>query len=224
MWKTETIPEDWGRREIVKLPKKGDLRHCENSRGISLLSVALKLFSRILLNRMKTACEELLDESRAGFRAGRSCNNWIFTLRELIAHHNEYGLPLLVTFVDFAKAFDSLHRGSMFQILRCYGLPPKVVNLIHSMYARDQARVRVGAERTAFFPVAAGVRQGCLLSPLIFILCLNYLMEKVQEQMEAEQRLTGIQWAEGGVMIRQLAYADDVALCNSDGATSSAQS
>ena len=69
IWDEEKIPEEWRKGLLIKLPKKGDLSYCKNWRGIMLLSMASKVFCRVILERIKTALDEKLREEQAGFRA-----------------------------------------------------------------------------------------------------------------------------------------------------------
>jgi len=217
IWKRETTPSDWGLRNIITLPKKGDPRNLSNKRGISLLSIPMKVFAFIILNRMLTACNAILNPLQAGFRPGFSCADNIFLLRQLIQQHLQYGLPLHmhITFIDFAKAFDTVHRQTLFKILRHYGIPKKLVNIISDLYDNDQGRVKHGQATTGIFDINTGVRQGCLLSPLLFIILLDYVMRQVNihtSQANPDQQPgTNILH---DLRIEHAAFADDAGLIN----------
>ena len=94
---------------IVKLPKKGDLSNCNSWREITLLSVPGTVLCAILLNRLKDDIDERLREEQAGFRSGRSCSEQILTLRNIIEQSCEFNQRVFINFVDFKKAFDSMH-------------------------------------------------------------------------------------------------------------------
>ena len=81
-------------RSECKAPKKGDLSECGNWRGITLLPIALKIFSRILLNRLEPMIEDILRDEQAGFREGRKCNDQIFIVRYLMQQANEMKVSL----------------------------------------------------------------------------------------------------------------------------------
>ena len=80
IWEEEKLPDDLKEAHLIKLPKKEDFTECKNYSGISLLSVPSKIFSRIILNRIKTAVDSKLREEQARFRNGRSCTDHIATL------------------------------------------------------------------------------------------------------------------------------------------------
>ena len=90
---------------IVPLPKKGDLSLMTNYRGISLLSIAAKVYNKILLNRIRDEVDPILRMNQAGFRPGRSCAQQIHILRRVLEGCRDYQLSLVVTFIDFKKAF-----------------------------------------------------------------------------------------------------------------------
>ncbi|XP_012943709.1 uncharacterized protein LOC101861615 [Aplysia californica] len=116
----EQIPEDWSTGVIVKVPEKGALRDCNNWRGITLLSVPSKIPAKIITNRMSDAVDSYLRKEQAGFRKERRCTDQIFALRNIIEQCTEWQRQLYVNFVDFEKAFDSVHRESLWYILRFY--------------------------------------------------------------------------------------------------------
>jgi hypothetical protein len=117
IWEEEEIPTKWKDGHIIKLPKKGDLSSCENYRGITLLSVPGKVFNRVLLDRMRDAVDARLRDHQAGFRQDKSCIDQITTLRIIVEQSLQWNSLLYINFVDFHKAFDSLHCDTMWQLL-----------------------------------------------------------------------------------------------------------
>ena len=90
VWEEGTVVGDWKDAEIVPIPKKGDLKHCDNWRGISLLDVVGKVFARILQERLQVVSEKVLPESQCGFRKGRGCTDMIFAARQLVEKCREH--------------------------------------------------------------------------------------------------------------------------------------
>ncbi|KAK3760073.1 hypothetical protein RRG08_064743 [Elysia crispata] len=117
-WNKKEIPEDWKEGVIIKIPKKGTLSDCNNWRGITLLSIPSKVLAKIVINHISSAVDGKLREEQAGFRQGRGCIDQIFTLRNIIEQCIEWQRELYINFVDFEKAFDSIHRNSLWKILR----------------------------------------------------------------------------------------------------------
>ncbi len=118
---------------IVKLPKKGDLSTCGNWRGIMLLSIPSKVMCRIILERIQNALDNKLRTEQAGFRKEKSCTDQIATLRIIIEQTLEWQSTLYMNFIDFEKAFDSIDRNTMWKLLRHYGVPQKIVNIISNI-------------------------------------------------------------------------------------------
>ena len=178
IWTTNEIPRDWNKGLIVKIPKKGDF---QNWRGITLLSMPSKIFCRVLLNRIEGAIDVNLRQEQAGFRRGKGCKDQIFSLRNIIEQSTEWNAPLYIGFIDFKKAFDSIHHETLWKILRHYGLPQKIVGLISVLYKRFECSVLMDSAQTDYFPVKSGVCQGCILSPILFNIALDYIMRQITQ-------------------------------------------
>ena len=206
IWETETVPDDWRKGLLVKLPKKGDLSSCNNWRGIMLLSIPGKVLSRIMLERLKAALDKRLREEQAGFRQDRSCTDHIATMRIIIEQSLEWQTPLYSIFVDFQKAFDSVDREVIWKLMEHYGFPPKYIGIIKQLYQDASCQVIHEGKLTDPFQVQTGVRQGCLLSPTIFLMVIDWIMR----QATADQK-TGIQWT-FTKQLEDLDFADDIGL------------
>ncbi|PIO59352.1 hypothetical protein TELCIR_19187 [Teladorsagia circumcincta] len=141
------------------MPKKGNLSDCGKWRGITLLSVPGKTFCTVLLRRLRTAIDERLREEQAEFRTGRSCREQIFTLRNIIEQCVEYCQPIFINFVDFKKAFDSVHRESLWSVLRTYGVPQPFISIFKNLYLNSSCCVRTDTGYMPFFQIDTGVRQ-----------------------------------------------------------------
>ena len=206
VWEDEKVPEAWQKGIIVKLPKKGDLSVCGNWRGINLLSVPGKLFCRVLLQRMRQAIERTLREEKAGFRSGRGCTDQIFVLRTIVEQSLEWNSSLYINYIDFEKAFDSIHHPSLWKILQAYGFPQKVINILKDMYADNQCCVRHDGQHSDWFHVKTGVRQGCVISPVLFLVVIDWVMRRA-----TADRPRGLVW---GLTARleDCDFADDIAL------------
>ena len=176
IWDKNKVPQDWRDGHLTVLPKKGDLSICDNHRGIMLLSTPGKVLSKILLERLKSAIDKKLRKNQAGFRSGRSCSDQIITLRIIIEQCLEMRKPCIINFVDYQKAFDSLDRNTLWKILAFYGVPKKIIDIIKSMYENQNVKVLFKGKLSNSFIVLTGVRQGCLLSPFLFLLAIDFIL------------------------------------------------
>ena len=113
MWRRGEVPSDWCDAVLIPLPMKGDLSHCDNWRGISLLDVVGKVVARMLQERLQKLAEDQLSESQCGFRKGRDCTDMIFTVRQLVEKFWEHTAKTFFTFIDLRKAYDSVPRDAL---------------------------------------------------------------------------------------------------------------
>ena len=88
-----------------------------------------KVLTRIILERMKKSIDQKFRDEQAGFRKERSCTDQIATLRGIVEQTMELQTPLYVCFIDFEKAFDSVDRQAIWDILRHYGVPDKIISV-----------------------------------------------------------------------------------------------
>ena len=183
-WEVGSVPQAWKDASIVTIYKKGDRTDCGNYRGISLLSIAGKIFARILLNRLSThITPEVVPETQCGFRGNRSTVDMIFCLRQLQEKCIEQDRPLYMVFVDFSKAFDTVGRTGLWQLLRKYGCPEKFTTMIEALHTGMMANVSVGGEVSESFSVTNGVKQGCVLAPTLFSIFLSAMLDDAFRDM-----------------------------------------
>ena len=193
----------------MKIPKKGDRAVCDNYRGITLLSVPSKVFSRAVIQRIQEGVENQLREEQAGFRKGRSTTEQLFTLRNIIEQCTEWNAALFVNYVDFEKAFDSIHRESLWSIMAYYGIPDKLIRMVKLLYEAFECAVLEDGEESEWFRVTTGVKQGCTMSGFLFLLVIDFVMKR-----SVEREPTGIRW-NFTTKLEDLDFADDLALLSS---------
>jgi len=150
---------------------------------IALLNVAYKIFTSCILSRMKETSENVIGEYRGGFRPGRSTTDQIFIVRQLLQKTWEFNKEMHIFFVNFQKAYDSLHRENLISTLAEFHFPHKLINLIKSSIMETYVKVRVGNIKSEQVQVRTGLRQGDSLSPILF----NVTLEKVVREMNMGQ-------------------------------------
>ena len=155
IWDQEKMPDDFRDALIVALYKnKGSKADCGNYRGISLLSIAGKIFARIILNRLIAISEANLPEAQCGFRPCRSTVDMIFTVRRVQE--------------NLTKAFDTVSREALWDVLARYGCPPKFIQIIRLFHVDMTGQVLSNGEQSDPFSISNGVKQGCALGPVLF--------------------------------------------------------
>ena len=174
------VPVDWVIACMVPLYKgKGDMYECSNFRGISLLSVVGKVYGRVLINRIRDKTENVIAEVQGGFRRGRGCTDQIFIVRQICEKYLGKGKDVYFAFLDLEKAYDRVDRDAMWNVLRLYGIGGRLLRGVKSFYIGSKACVRVGNEVSEWFPVRAGLRQGCVMSPWLFNLYMDGVVREV---------------------------------------------
>ncbi|BHF61543.1 hypothetical protein SprV_0100451800 [Sparganum proliferum] len=204
-WRDEVVPDDWGLGILVPILKKGDKTRCENYHGISLIDVAAKIFAIVILRRFQAVRDSRTRPNQAGFRAGRGCADQIFTLRRILEFLHSHQQPTVVCIIDFATAFDSLHRESLWRIMALDGVPTKIMAMIKAYYRSTSASVLLRNNLSQPFGIRSGVRQGCILSPILFNCATDWILWRALRESD------GVEFAPGH-RLTELDYADDVAL------------
>ena len=122
IWQTGKWPTPLTQSLVITLPKKGNLQQCQNYRTISLINHPNKVMLKIILNRLKPQAEKIIAEEQAGFRAGRSTREQIFSLRILREKYLQHPQDLYHVFVDFKKAFDGVWHAALWTTVKNYNI------------------------------------------------------------------------------------------------------
>ena len=160
---------------ILPFPKKGDLGLANNYRGITLTSIAAKIYNALLCNRIEPKIDNILRKNQNGFRRNRSMTSQISTICRILEACGRKRLLAAILFVDFTKAFDSIHLGKREQILLTYGLQKETIMIL---YRNTKVKVRSPDGYTDYFDIVAGVLQGDTLAPYVFIICPDHVLRK----------------------------------------------
>uniref|UniRef100_A0A3B3HQU3 Reverse transcriptase domain-containing protein n=1 Tax=Oryzias latipes TaxID=8090 RepID=A0A3B3HQU3_ORYLA len=202
-WRSGTVPLDWQTGVVVPLFKKGDRRVCSNHRGITLLSLPGKVYARVLERRVRPIVEPRIQEQQCGFRPGRGTVDQLYTLSRVLEGLWEFAHPVHMCFVDLEKAFDRVPRGILWGVLWEYGVRGALLRAVRSLYDRSRSLVRIAGSKSDLFPVHVGLRQGCPLSPVLFIV----FMDRISRRSQGPEGI----WF-GDHRISSLLFADDVVL------------
>jgi len=147
-----------------------------------------------------------LPDVQAEFRKGRGIRDQTANICWIIKKTREFQKNIYFCFIDYAKAFDCVDHNKLWKILKQMGIPDYLTCLLSNLYAGQEAAVRTGHRTTDWFQIGKGVRQGCILSPCLFNLYIEYIMNNAG----LEEAQAGIKIA--GRNINNLRYADDTTL------------
>ena len=148
-----------------------------------------------------------------GFRPGGSTIAQIVIFRRLIEGAKAKQLQSVITFVDFKKAFDSIHRGKLMEILSVYGVPKNIVDAVSILYKDTVAQVIAPDEETDLFETAAGVLQGDALALHFPIVALDYALRDATNNTSTGFMLEKREGSrKPAVYITDAGFANDLAL------------
>ena len=168
------MPDEWRRSILVPLYKgKGDIKECENYRGIKLMNCTMKLWERIIEARIRK--EVTIAEQQFGLLPRRSTTDAIFCLRMLLEKWTEGQKAVHCAFIDLEKAYDRVPREELSECMRLAETSQCYIKIIKDMYDGAKTTVRSAARLNEEFKVSVGLHQGSALSPFSFAIIIDRL-------------------------------------------------
>ena len=186
MWqesmRTGRIPECLKVGKITPIFKGGDKTEAKNYRPVALTSHSVKIFEKIVVGKLGEFLEGagLMNENQHGFRSGRSC------LSQLLLHHQDIlenlteGKDVDVVYLDFSKAFDKVDHAVLYGKLQRLGVGGALLRWIKEFLNNRVQFVAVSGASSENFPVISGVPQGSVLGPVLFLIHIGDISERVQ--------------------------------------------
>ena len=200
------------RRCVLKLILKKDKNPCflKNWRPISLLNTDYKLLAQTFAIRLQKVLPKIISEFQNGYIKGRFIGYNIRTIIDIINYAELYKKDYLITFLDFEKAFDQLEWNFIAKTLSAFNFGPFFKNVVATMYNNVTSCVTNNGYSSEFFQITRGIRQGCPLSALLFILAVEVLSIQIQNN----ENIKGVTINNIELKISQL--ADDTTLFLND--------
>jgi hypothetical protein len=211
---TGKLPPRLNETQIVLIPKKLVCHVPSDYRPISLCNVVYKIIAKSLANRLKPHLPDYIHPSQQAFVEGRRISNNIIVAQE-IAHFlslNSWDGSDFMLKIDLAKAFDRIEWHFIVSALTRLGLHGHFINLIHACISSPMFSVIINGQSFAQFKSSRGIRQGCPLSPSLFVLAVNELSLALQEALQGNH-LSGISLGSNCPPIHSLMFADDLLVC-----------
>ena len=201
------FPEELLQSVYITLPKQPRATDCSNFRTISLMPHTLKIFLKVIQDRIGRTIDKEVGQTQFGFRPGSGTREGIFCFNILAQKHIEVNQDLFTCFIDYSKAFDRVHHDQLISCLEKIGIDGRDIRIIANLYWHQKAAIRIQNELSPFTSIERGVRQGCVLSPYLFNIYTEFIFRESNE-------LKGIRIH--GLNINNLRYADDTALIATD--------
>ena len=202
IYETGKWPDDFTKAIIVTIEKKMNASECADHRTINLIAHASKIMLRLLGKRLENKAKYFIGKTQFGFRKGCGTREAISVMRLLCERRLEFDEELFVCFVDFEKAFDRVKWTKLFEVLKKIGVDWRDRRLIMNLYMQQTAVVRTENGDSEPGEIGRGVRQGCLLSPLLFSIYAEMMMIEAMEDVEEGVRV-------GGELLKDVKFADD---------------
>ena len=204
-------PEELTCAQIILLHKKGDKNNLENYRPIFLLNTNYKIFTTILQKRLADSLDKHLQKTQYGFRRNRGTAQALHYVRRVMEKGERTRTKTLFVLLDWEKAFDNVLHDKIYETLERMNVPPKIVNVIKNLYSKPTFEVELEGYESDWVQQKTGIRQGCPLSPYVFVILMSCLFHDIHQQDQMSMEEHRIQ----GTHCDQVLYADDT-ICMSE--------
>lgn len=202
------FPECFCLANIAACYKKGDATQMKNYRPIALLQVFYKILASLVRSRFQRTFEPWIQRTQFGFRPRKSTAQAIFIARRLLDIAERQHTNITVVLLDWEKAFDKISHCKLLQVLRRLKTPPNMLHLVSMMYHNPRFRITAAGTTSNFKRQHSGIRQGCPLSPYLFVLLMSALFCDVKARLVTPKQKEPIP----GIRFAEVLYADDTLL------------
>ncbi len=208
MLRAEETSELINKGFIILIPKSGDHAKIGNWRPITLLGCLYKILAKTLAKRLQTFLPGIIRPSQTGFVEGRCILDNTFLAQEAQDWAEESNQDLVLLLLDFEKAFNKIEWSFLFEALAKLGFCPRWIRWVSSLYKSASSAIKLNVVEGSTFPIGRSVRQGCPLSPYLFILAMDVLGQMLNDHHFGVKGLA----LPGGGKITDQTFADDTAL------------
>ena len=202
------VPSSWRRTVLTMLGKHVRAKLVSDFRPIASVRVLYKTFAYMILGRIKHCLENSQPEEQHGFRSGRRLEEHLVTASLVGDKLFVANRPLWIASLDLSKVFDRINWDALWQSLLEHGVSAHMVWILQLLYCEQTGEVKGTWGNSTVFPIKAGVRQGCVLSPRLFCSVLQWAIKDWRAW--AEGNGWGIDFHDGYPALLDLRFADDI--------------
>lgn len=183
--KRKNKPPSWKTSNTKMIPKKSRPT-VKDLRPIALTEVSYKLFMSLIKDEIEEHLwnNNEMKEVQAGFTKGGKTEDNIFILQYCIERSFKMKKPLIITSIDFSKAFDSIKREKIITALKKYKVHPEVIETIANIYQGDSTTVKINEDIEKEIPVSSGIKQGCTGSTVLFKLITYMIIQEIEKERQ----------------------------------------
>ena len=200
------------RARVVHIYKEGNTSDLANYRPISLLNAMYKIMASIVQKRVSEGIDKYMLKAQYGFRKARSTRHAIHQIRKILEIGEGTTSRLIMVLLDWEKAFDKLTKEGLLSALSRANIPVKIINIITAMYEEPTFMVEIDGVNSNWKIQETGIRQGCPLSPYLFIIYMTVMIANVKEKMGGNR----IQHRIAGATFDEVLFADDTICLTKD--------
>jgi hypothetical protein len=216
-WESGHTPERWCAALVRMLHKRNSTQDVGNYRDMSLLDVMGKMYEKVCANRAMAMQVHLAEgqgvhAEQMGFNPGHSADDALSSLIEGIKYNRNCGRKVIALSLDAKKAYPSMSRGKMLQCVRKMGYGGNLLQAVSSTYVNNQSAVMgAGAERSDMYAVKDGLREGAVLSPMLYNI---FVASLISELKKPEHKKLGMHV--GDIWAGAQTWADDIVIVAAD--------
>ena len=210
-WTQESVEDEVTQALVILLFKKGDKSNLANYRPISLLNTNYKLLAAIIQKRIADSLDKHLQRTQYGFRQQKGTTQATHYVRRIVEKGEMTRTKTLMVLLDWEKAFDKVKHEKLFEALARMNIPTKIINMVKALYKNPTFRIEMDNQESAWTPQQTGIRQGCPLSPYLFLIVMSCLFHDVHlnDHLKLEEHRVK------GMNEDEILYADDT-ICISE--------
>ena len=199
------LPDSQRKAVLLLIHKKGNDDDITNYRPISLTNVDYRLLAFILAQRMQKVVDKIISNDQSAYIKGRYIGTNIRLVSDIIDYFDIVDESGVLLMLDFKKAFDSVEKNFLIKSLEYFNFGPSLIKWVETIYYKPIACIKNNGHISETFDISRGIRQGCPVSALLFIICVEMLAKKVR----SSEALSGFNFGYPQKPIKINQYADD---------------